>query len=98
MQLPVQGTQLRARDPRLVVGDGYPGLAAEQLHGQLHPLDLIENAERSNPHCLCGAHMIAVAHDDRVWLECTPRNTERQGLSSILARLKAQMQHRTKDI
>lgn len=52
-------------------------------------LDLIENAERSSPHCLCGAHMIAVAHDDTVWLECTQRSTEKQGLSSILARLTA---------
>jgi hypothetical protein len=52
-------------------------------------VDLIENAERSNPSCPCGAHMLAVAHDDRVWLECAQRNSQKQGLSSILARLTA---------
>ncbi len=50
-------------------------------------VDLIENAERSAPYCLCGSHMIAVAHDEEVWLECSSQAEQKTGLSGLFARL-----------
>ena len=52
-------------------------------------VDMIERAERAAPYCLCGGHMIAVADDDQVWLECSSRNQEKTGISAIFARLTA---------
>jgi len=52
-------------------------------------VNLIENAERSAPYCLCGRHMIAVADGDQVWLECSSRSEERVGLSGFFSRLTA---------
>lgn len=50
-------------------------------------VDLIESAERSAPYCACGAHMIAVAHDAEIWLECSQHAQPRSGLSGLLARV-----------
>jgi hypothetical protein len=44
VQLPVQASQPRARDPRLVVRDGDPRPAAEQLGGQRQARELVEHA------------------------------------------------------
>ena len=52
-------------------------------------VELIESAERSAPYCLCGSHMLAVAHGDEVWLECAEQGRTRTGLSGFLARLTA---------
>ena len=40
-------------------------------------VELIEAAERTSPYCLCGSHMLAVAHGDEVWLECASRDQAR---------------------
>jgi hypothetical protein len=50
-------------------------------------VDLIETAERSAPYCLCGAHTVAVAHDQQIWLECSSRSRSRDGLAGLLARV-----------
>jgi len=50
-------------------------------------VDLIEHAERSAPYCLCGSHMIAVAHGEEVWLECSSRSEQKSGLSGLVARV-----------
>ena len=50
-------------------------------------VDLIETAERSAPYCLCGAHMIAVAANDQIWLECSDRAQPRNGLTGLVARI-----------
>jgi hypothetical protein len=52
-------------------------------------VDLIEEAERSAPYCLCGQHMLAVAEGEQVWLECSGRIEQKTGLAGILARLTA---------
>jgi hypothetical protein len=52
-------------------------------------VDRIEAAERSSPYCICGSHMLAVAHGDEIWLECAEASQERSGLAGILARLTA---------
>ena len=69
-----------------------PGIAAQPTpflseRENQRAVDLIESAERSAPYCLCGAHMIAVAHDEQVWLECADQGTEKSGIGAILARL-----------
>jgi len=69
-----------------------PEIAAPQspflaAHENERAVDLIESAERSAPYCLCGSHMIAVARDGHVWLECTQLSAEKKGISAILARL-----------
>ena len=50
-------------------------------------VDLIESAERSAPYCLCGKHMVAVAKDEQVWLECSSRLDEKTGLSGFVTRI-----------
>ncbi len=50
-------------------------------------IDVIERAERSAPYCYCGRHMIAVAQDGQVWLECSSRSEEKRGLASLIARI-----------
>lgn len=55
----------------------------------LRAVDRIESAERSAPYCLCGAHMLAVAEGDQVWLECSSQVTPKHGLGGLLARLTA---------
>lgn len=52
-------------------------------------VDLIEQAERSAPYCLCGRHMLAIADGDAIWLECASHLDERHGLSALVARLMA---------
>lgn len=52
-------------------------------------VELIESAERLAPHCLCGSHLMAVAHGDQVWLECAEQGRERTGLSGLMSRLMA---------
>ena len=53
-------------------------------------VDLIESAERADPRCVCGRHMIAVAHDGSVWLECSGRQGKAVG---VFARLEAFLGH-----
>jgi hypothetical protein len=50
-------------------------------------VDLIETAERSAPYCLCGAHMIAVAHGNAIWLECSEHGRSRSAGQGLLARI-----------
>ena len=50
-------------------------------------VDLIEQAERTAPFCLCGRHMLAIAEGNEIWLECSSRNDEKAGLSAVLSRL-----------
>jgi hypothetical protein len=52
-------------------------------------VELIEAAERADPYCLCGSHMLAIAHEDGVWLECADQARERSGLSALVARVTA---------
>lgn len=52
-------------------------------------VELIENAERSAPYCLCGRHMIAVADGDSIVLECSGRTEQKSGLSAFVARITA---------
>lgn len=54
-----------------------------------HAVELIEAAENGSPYCLCGSHMLAVARDGQVWLECASQNEERTGLGALLSRLTA---------
>jgi hypothetical protein len=52
-------------------------------------VERIEAAERSSPHCPCGAHMVAVAHGDEVWLECISHDQPRSGLRALIGQLTA---------
>lgn len=52
-------------------------------------VELIESAERSAPFCLCGSHMLAVAHEDEVWLECAEQTREKTGMAALIGRLTA---------
>jgi len=52
-------------------------------------VELIESAERSAPHCLCGSHVMAIAHGDEVWLECAEQSREKTGLAGLVARFMA---------
>jgi hypothetical protein len=54
-----------------------------------HAVELIEAAERSAPYCLCGSHMLAVAHGGAVWLECAEQGRQKTGLAGLLSRLTA---------
>jgi len=69
-----------------------PGVAAQPTtflneRDNQRAVDLIESAERHAPTCLCGSHMLAVAHGDSVWLECAEKSRARSGLSGVLARM-----------
>lgn len=71
-----------------------PGIAARPApflteRDNQRAVDLIESAERSAPYCLCGAHMIAVAESQQIWLECSERSHSKRGLSGFFARLTA---------
>ena len=71
-----------------------PGVAAQPApflteRDNERAVELIENAERSAPYCLCGRHMIAVADGDSIVLECSGRTEEKSGLSALLARVTA---------
>ena len=54
-----------------------------------HAVELIEAAERSAPYCACGSHMLAVAHEGGIWLECAARTEEKTGLNALVSRLTA---------
>ena len=69
-----------------------PGVAAQRgpfltERDNHRAVDIIESAERSAPYCACGSHMIAVAHDQEVWLECAKHSQTRTGLSGLIARV-----------
>ena len=71
-----------------------PGVAAQPApflteRDNQRAVDLIESAERSAPYCLCGRHMLAVATDHQVWLECSSRAEEKPGLAAIISRITA---------
>ena len=71
-----------------------PGIAAQPApflteRDNERAVDLIESAERSAPYCHCGQHMIAVAHGQAVYLECSSRSVEKSGLSGFVAKLTA---------
>ena len=71
-----------------------PGIAAQPApfladRENERAVDLIENAERSAPYCLCGRHMIAVGDSGRIWLECSSRVEEKSGISGLVARITA---------
>jgi hypothetical protein len=76
-----------------------PGVAAPTLlnaRDNERAVDVIERAERSAPYCACGAHMIAVAHGQEIWLECSSRRraVERTGLAGLIGRMLAVMHTR----
>lgn len=50
-------------------------------------VDLIEDAERSAPFCMCGAHTFAIAEGNEIWLECSTRTAPAKGLRALLSRL-----------
>jgi hypothetical protein len=52
-------------------------------------VERIEEAERSASACPCGSHVLAVAKDDGIWLECAEELREKDGLAGLLARLMA---------
>ena len=56
-------------------------------------VDLIESAERSAPWCVCGRHMIAVAMDGDVWLECSTRQRRANCAIGVLSRFFAGFNH-----
>jgi hypothetical protein len=69
-----------------------PGVAAQPTpfltdRENQRAVDMIEQAERSAPYCLCGSHMAAAAHGSEIWLECVDLNQERSGVSALYARL-----------
>ena len=69
-----------------------PGVAAQPApflneRDNERAVDRIESAERSAPYCLCGRHMIAVADDSRVCLECVARSEEKTGVAALFARI-----------
>ena len=72
-----------------------PGVTAPTIPHTLSEIenqravDRIESAERSAPYCLCGAHTLAVAEGNHVWLECSSQVAPRQGLGGLVARLTA---------
>ena len=71
-----------------------PGIAAQPApfltdRENERAVDLIENAERSAPYCLCGRHMIAVGDSGHIWLECSSRVEEKSGISGLVARITA---------
>jgi hypothetical protein len=43
-------------------------------------VDLVEDAERTNPFCACGAPMIVAEHEGGLWLECSARRRTGEGL------------------
>lgn len=52
-------------------------------------VERIEEAERSASTCLCGSHMMAVAHGDAIWLECAEQGRDKTGMAGLVARLTA---------
>lgn len=56
-------------------------------------VERIESAERESPHCLCGASMIAAAHDGSVWLECVDQPAKGSGITGFIASIKRSLGH-----
>ncbi len=57
-------------------------------------VDRIETAERESPFCLCGASMIAVAHDGSIWLQCSDQTrNKRRGIGGFVARISGSFGH-----
>jgi hypothetical protein len=50
-------------------------------------VDIIERAERTAPYCLCGRHMLAIADDDAIWLECSSRTEAKTGVRGFFSRI-----------
>jgi len=58
------------------------------MYDRLAILQLIEDAERAEPYCACGAPMVAADRDGALWLECSERHRPRHGrLARIAYRL-----------
>jgi hypothetical protein len=71
-----------------------PGVAAEPApflseRENQRAVDLIEQAERAAPYCLCGRHMLAVADGSEIWLQCSSLRESRAGLRGLLSRATA---------
>lgn len=58
------------------------------MYDRLAILQLIDDAERTEPFCVCGAPMAAANRDGGLWLECSERRRPRHGrLARIAYRL-----------
>jgi len=71
-----------------------PGVAAQPApflpeRDNQRAVDIIESAERSAPYCHCGQHMLAVASGEQIWLECSSRVEEKDGLAGFVSRITA---------
>jgi hypothetical protein len=55
------------------------------MYERIAILQLIEDAERTEPFCVCGAPMVAADRDGALWLECSTRHTRRDGRFARLA-------------
>jgi hypothetical protein len=56
-------------------------------------LDRIEQAERNDPHCACGAQMVAVAKDGKLRLECSDSRVSTKGVFGAFSRLATRLSH-----
>jgi hypothetical protein len=68
------------------------------MYDRLTVLNLVNDAERTNPACACGAPMIAVDRDGGLWLECSSRLHPRRGPLARLASLEWLAGHRRRVI
>lgn len=52
-------------------------------------ISLVEDAERDNPHCACGAPMVADERDGSLWLTCAARRRAPAPHEGIVARIRS---------
>jgi len=57
------------------------------MYDRLAILQLIEDAERAEPFCVCGAPMVATDRGGALWLECSARHRPHGRLARIAFRL-----------
>ena len=57
------------------------------MYDRLTVLNLVHDAERDTPTCVCGAPMIPVSRSGGLWLECSASHEPRGGFLARLASL-----------
>jgi len=56
-------------------------------------LNLVHDAQRHDPSCACGAHMIPVDHDGGLWLECSTLRARGDEPVSLVRSLVDRLRH-----
>ena len=59
------------------------------MYDRIAIVNLVEDAERNDPYCACGAPMIAQERDGALWLACSSQREPAERREGVLGRIRS---------